>query len=94
MTFIEKCLAGTAKPEEIDDYVDAWHDSGSDDGSLPDYLGMSEVQYSRWVADSDEIYNILQEEAVNRESGVHSLNRLLHPSFNRLREFKKGKIKP
>ena len=42
--FVERCANGTAEPEEIDDYVDLWHESDSQ-LSLPEYLGMTEEEY-------------------------------------------------
>ncbi|TCT21548.1 hypothetical protein [Thiobaca trueperi] len=48
--FIEQCLAGLALPDDIDDFVDSWHD-GDSKVSLHRYLGMSKSEYSLWVAD-------------------------------------------
>ena len=50
--FVELCLAGHALVEEIDDFVDQWH-SGSGKGSLREFLGMSEAEYSLWITDPD-----------------------------------------
>jgi hypothetical protein len=51
-SFIDLCLNGDRLPEEIDDYVDAWH---ADDSKLPmhKYLGMTRSEYNLWVIDSD-----------------------------------------
>lgn len=50
--FIEKCLVGLALPDDIDDFVDSWHDG---DSKLPlhRYLGMSKTEYSLWVDNPD-----------------------------------------
>jgi len=50
--FIEKCLSGDALLDEVDDYVDEWHEG---DGSTPlhRFLGMKRSEYELWVMDSD-----------------------------------------
>jgi len=47
-TFIERCLAGEADLEDIDDAVDSWHES---DGTEPisAFLGMTADEYAVWV---------------------------------------------
>ena len=50
--FITKCLMGEALLEEIDDYVDSWHD-GDSDLSMHEFLGMTHAEYSLWVKDPD-----------------------------------------
>ena len=50
--FIELCLSGNALIEEVDDFVDQWHE-GSEGVSLRDHLGMSEAEYSLWINDPD-----------------------------------------
>lgn len=50
--FVELCLAGNALLEEVDDFVDQWHE-GSGDVSLRDFLGLSEAEYSLWMNDPD-----------------------------------------
>ena len=49
--FIEKCLNGEALLDDIDDFIDEWHES---EGKLPLYkfLGMKKSEYSLWVADA------------------------------------------
>ena len=48
--FINECLTGDAFLDDIDDYIDNWH---QDDGglSLYDFLGMTRSEYSLWVQD-------------------------------------------
>lgn len=51
-SFIDKCISGDALLDEIDDYIDVWHDdSAPEDIELHDYLGMTWQEYSLWVAD-------------------------------------------
>ncbi|MGD6943438.1 hypothetical protein ACQCT6_15570 [Cytobacillus gottheilii] len=51
-TFIELCLDGEALIDEIDDYVDEWHE-GDSDRELHEYLGLSELEYSLFVEKGD-----------------------------------------
>lgn len=50
--FIEKCLSGEALLDDVDDYVDAWHESESKT-PLYEYLGMKRSEYTLWVSDPD-----------------------------------------
>jgi hypothetical protein len=57
--FVEKCLAGLALANEIDDYVDMWH-TGSHDMQLHEFLGMSWEEYALWVEQPKALGAILQ----------------------------------
>ena len=49
-SFIEKCINGDASLNEIDDYIDEWHDSDLSNGiELHEYLGMTWKEYSIWA---------------------------------------------
>ena len=48
--FVLRCLAGLEKPEDIDDWVEGWHNE-LDPGSLAGWLGMTDEEYARWVSD-------------------------------------------
>ncbi|MCG9874092.1 MAG: hypothetical protein MH321_04810 [Leptospiraceae bacterium] len=47
-TFIDLCLAGESFLDEIDDFIDIWHDSDSN-LSLAEFLGMKNEEYALWV---------------------------------------------
>jgi hypothetical protein len=49
MSFIEACLQGDVLEEEIDQFVEAWHEGreGSD-VTLHEYLGMEWSEYQLW----------------------------------------------
>ncbi len=51
-SFIDLCLEGEALPEEIDDFVDQWHESDSNEPIFM-YLGMTQQEYRLWVHDPD-----------------------------------------
>lgn len=50
--FIELCISGEALLEDIDDYIDEWHESDTDQ-PIYEYLGMTKNEYSCYVASSD-----------------------------------------
>lgn len=46
--FIDDCINADALLEEIDDYIEKWHTTDSNE-SVYEYLGMSEEEYFLWV---------------------------------------------
>jgi len=52
-TFISQCIEGTVLLDDIDDYIDEWHDTEPQVEKLHDFLGMTWDEYSMWVADPD-----------------------------------------
>lgn len=65
-SFVEQCINGNASLDEIDDYIDAWHDSDSDtEIELHEHLGMTWKEYSIWAIKPSslaEIVNIRKRE--------------------------------
>ena len=57
-SFIELCLKGERLPEEIDDYVDQWHD-GTSKLPLHAFLGMRKSEYNLWVVEPQVLPFIL-----------------------------------
>ncbi len=57
-TFIDLCLSGEVSMNDLDDFVDAWHD-GAGKASLRECLGMSEQEYARWMNDPSELSRII-----------------------------------
>ena len=51
-TFVERCLEGTAQPDDVDDWVTAWHNSepGSEDLTLYEYLGFTPEEGAIWAS--------------------------------------------
>lgn len=47
-TFIDRCLAGQAVAEDVDDAVDAWHEC-DDPRELREVLGLTAEEYAQWV---------------------------------------------
>lgn len=57
-TFIELCVQGRASLDEVDDFIERWHDKGGDT-SLHDFLGLSDIEYSLWINDPDVLPYVL-----------------------------------
>ena len=53
-TLIDRLLHGEAFLDDIDDYVDEWHESTTDE-SLADYLGLTHNEYALWVEQPDAL---------------------------------------
>lgn len=53
-SFMDLALRGEVLPDEIDDFVDRWHDSHSE-GELAAFLGMTADEYSFWVSNPEYI---------------------------------------
>jgi hypothetical protein len=49
-SFIARCLQGEILTEEIDDWVEQWHQSDCE-YSLFEYLGMTDEEYNAWLLD-------------------------------------------
>lgn len=47
-TFIDLCLKGKVVLDEIDDFIDRWHQA-PEGRELHDYLGMTKDEYSLWL---------------------------------------------
>nr|VFJ74579.1 MAG: hypothetical protein BECKFW1821C_GA0114237_10643 [Candidatus Kentron sp. FW] len=65
--FIEKCLSGDARQEDIDDFVEQWHEG---DGGLPlnEYLGMTETEYSLWVTNPETLSIVIDNHRMVRST--------------------------
>lgn len=64
-TFLELYMNGQVLPEEIDDYVDKWHD---DSGNQPiyEFLGVSKQEYFLWLRDPDVLPHIIRARRNNK----------------------------
>lgn len=64
-TFMEQVLDGAVFADEIDDFVDAWHE-GLGDTDLPAFLGMRDDEYALWVSSPDHLGTIIAARANHR----------------------------
>src|SRR5437899_5671925 len=58
MKFIEQVLEGEILETEIDDFVEQWHESNSQE-SLADYLGFTDEEYALWVEKPETLRSII-----------------------------------
>lgn len=79
MNFIQMCVAGTAKPEEIDKYVAEWN-SAITALTLHEYLGMTLDEYKAWVIDPEAI-NIIVGRKPNKVFDIVKVNELKSMGF-------------
>lgn len=57
-TFMAKCIKGEVLLDEIDHYIDLWHEGDSSD-PLHVFLGMTWDEYARWVANPQILASII-----------------------------------
>jgi hypothetical protein len=57
--FIEQCLSRQSSLEDIDDFIDQWHENPGNQ-SLHEFLGMTRDEYANWVADSSALPAIVK----------------------------------
>ena len=61
-TFFDLYSQGQALPDEIDDFIDRWHeraDSRATSLPLHEYLGLTLDEYEVWVLDPDALPHVL-----------------------------------
>ncbi|MFY7962295.1 MAG: hypothetical protein ACOVVK_19625 [Elsteraceae bacterium] len=63
-SFIELCLSGEKRPDDVDDFIETWHSRSSGDDTLREALGLSVQEYSMWLAAPETLADIV----VNRKS--------------------------
>lgn len=65
-TFIAACLAGAALLEDVDDWVDAWHQQADDDMSLDEFLGFTPDEGALWSERSEALRFVVAAHRYNR----------------------------
>lgn len=58
-SFVTLCLRGELLTEEIDDWVERWHQSDSE-LTLAQFLGMTDEEYNAWLLDDTVLPFILK----------------------------------
>lgn len=53
-TLMDRLLRGEAFLDDVDDYVDEWHESSTGE-SLAEHLGMARNEYALWVEQPDSL---------------------------------------
>ena len=60
MNFIALCLIGREEPENIDFYIERWHNGDGGDKPLHEYLGFSKEDYGHWLKYPNSLHQILR----------------------------------
>lgn len=55
MKFIEMVKSGKCSIDEIDDYIDKWHDEYQGNLKLHEYLGMTDEEYNQWLINPNSL---------------------------------------
>lgn len=58
-SFMGKCLRGEALVEEVDDFIECWHNDDVTSKTLPAYLGMTDVEYECFVSSARNLIYIV-----------------------------------
>lgn len=58
--FLDLLIAGRARAEDVDDWVEAWHDAYDGPLELREYLGMTETEFDRWALDAGALARIVE----------------------------------
>lgn len=57
-SFVELCINGKVIIDEIDDFIDEWHEFAQE-MELHEFLGMNWEDYSAWVTEPDQLSFII-----------------------------------
>lgn len=66
-TFMDAVAAGTATLDQVDDWVEEWHQGRRP--TLRSVLGLTDAEYSRWVMDAASFEAIAAERKQQQEKG-------------------------
>jgi len=58
--FLDLYLEGKVKSEDIDDFIDRWHEAPGG-RELHDYLGMTKQEYALWLRRPDALPDIVKD---------------------------------
>ena len=57
-TFLEQARAGTVGADDVDDFVARWH-AGDGEGTLREFLGLTDEEYGRWLLEPSVLDEII-----------------------------------
>jgi hypothetical protein len=58
-TFFDLFSRGEVSADQIDDYIEAWHEGAGKEASLHEYLGLTWPEYQQWAEDAGSLHQIL-----------------------------------
>lgn len=56
--FLYQCLEGKVDPEDIDNFIDDWHDGNSEE-ELYEFLGLSRDEYALYIEKPNALSHIV-----------------------------------
>ena len=62
ITFVEMVKNGQCSIDEIDDYIDKWHDEYNGNLKLHEYLGMTDDEYNQWLTNPSSLKTMFHRE--------------------------------
>lgn len=76
INFIQDCINADALLEEIDDYIDEWHESKNEE-PIYEFLGMTQKEYRMWVQNDDMLKFIIKAHFNNKD-----IDEVLYEEYN------------
>ena len=77
-TFLDRVLSGEARLDQIDDFVDRWHESPDETGSLAEFLGFTQDEYASWIKDAGKLQSIVHKRTLKSDQKLHRFLNLRH----------------
>jgi hypothetical protein len=65
-SWMERCLAGDSAPDDIDDFIDVWHEGGTG-MPLQEFLGLTRAEYAEWAEQKSSAREIVDRRRVSQE---------------------------
>ena len=69
-SFIELCLSGERRLDDVDDFIESWHSGSGGDVTLREALGLSNQEYSVWLATPEILGDIIEKRRMNHSEIV------------------------
>jgi|LakMenEpi03Aug12_release.lakeMendotaPanAssembly.Ray.scaffolds.fasta_scaffold5370222_1 hypothetical protein len=69
-SFIELCLTGERRLDDVDDFIECWHAGSGDDVTLREALGLSPQEYSVWLVTPGILSEIVDNRKINHSEIV------------------------
>ncbi len=60
MSFVKDYLSGKVSPNDIDSYVEKWHEGTASSLDLHEYLGFTKEDYNEWATHPSKLEEILE----------------------------------
>jgi len=76
-SFFEMFTNGECKAEDIDTYIDKWHDEYNGTLKLYEYLGMTKRQYDDWLINPDSLLSMKPSNDNNKSQTVCAAKQLI-----------------